>query len=255
MKYTIEGFSQQALINKELDYIDALFLRYFVDFMNGGRMTNIDVEGTKFYWLDYKTALKELPILKATTRDFVYRHFKKMVDKGILKHHTKKQGGTYSYYCLGSAYGDLLEYGTVSEPDSADTKPEGHGLKNGEGTVFKPEQNNPSTINPSTKDSNMYEEVWKLYPLKAGKDKAMKKIPNLIKKYGLEQTKNTVIRYIAYVDHRRKTDFKGLKYQNGSTFFNSTYVDYLDESYIPIEETRNQTTATKERVARVNLEG
>jgi hypothetical protein len=136
---------------------------------------------------------------------------------------------------------------------------------NGEMDLRKPLNRNTKSVEPipdnntdiKTTDSKpdiSVEEVWKLYPLKAGKDKAMKKIPNLIKKHGLEQIKNTVIRYIAYVDHRRKTDFKDLKYQNGSTFFNSTYVDYLDENYIPIEETRNQTTATKERVGRI-LEG
>ena len=48
--------------------------------------------------------------------------------------------------------------------------------------------------------------------------------------------KNAITRYIDYVEHRRSTDFKDLKYQNGSTFFNGGYQDYLDESYAPIAE-------------------
>lgn len=79
------------------------------------------------------------------------------------------------------------------------------------------------------------EELWKLYPNKTGKGKVITKIPNLIKEYGFEQMKNTITRYVEYVEHRKNTDFKNLKYQNGSTFFNSGYIDYLDENFTSLE--------------------
>lgn len=101
-----------------------------------------------------------------------------------------------------------------------------------EGCSEKCEDNN-TILNNTNNKSNIVEseELWKLYPVKAGKGRAIKKIPNLIKKYGFEQMKNTITRYVKYVEYRRKTDFKDLKLQNGDTFFNGTYEDYLDENY------------------------
>lgn len=81
------------------------------------------------------------------------------------------------------------------------------------------------------------EALWKLYPHKKGKTSAMKKIPKLIEQYGFEQMETCIKRYIKYVEHTRKTKYN-LSYQMGSTFFNGTYADYLDENYEgqPIEE-------------------
>lgn len=75
------------------------------------------------------------------------------------------------------------------------------------------------------------EALWKLYPHKKNKAKAMLKIPNLISKYGYGQIEKCIKRYIDYVENERRNGFKSLKYQAGSTFFNGTYIDYLDENY------------------------
>lgn len=78
---------------------------------------------------------------------------------------------------------------------------------------------------------NFFEECWKLYPSKLGKasikDKKKKEIFNLG-----EQFKRCIQRYI-----ENKEEWKA--YQNGSTFFNSGYVDYLDNNFI--EENINQS--------------
>jgi hypothetical protein len=83
--------------------------------------------------------------------------------------------------------------------------------------------------------SDQCDQLWKLYPLKKGKQQAMKKIPKLIEKYGEDQIKRAVQRYIEYVEMRRETDFPDLKYKDGSTFFNGGYADYLDDNYVPYE--------------------
>lgn len=75
------------------------------------------------------------------------------------------------------------------------------------------------------------EEIWSLYPLKKGKASAIKKIPKLLKEYGKEQIVRCIDRYIKYVDSQRKNGFSTLKYKDGSTFFNSGYMDYLDCNY------------------------
>ena len=83
-----------------------------------------------------------------------------------------------------------------------------------------------------------YEEIWELYPNKKGKSQFLKKIDKLLNTYSKEQITRCIDRYIKDVDVRRKNGFKELKYQNGSTFFNSGYVDYLDENYEDVKPAR-----------------
>lgn len=75
------------------------------------------------------------------------------------------------------------------------------------------------------------EALWKLYPHKKNKAKAMLKIPKLISEYGYEQIEQCIKRYIEYVESERKNGFSNLNFQGGDRFFGSTYVDYLDENY------------------------
>lgn len=97
--------------------------------------------------------------------------------------------------------------------------------------------NKQLTTNKNVKNNknNIYsassEALWKLYPNKKNKSKAMLKIPKLISEYGYEQIEQCIKRYIDYVEEERRNGFKSLKYQAGSTFFNGTYIDYLDANY------------------------
>lgn len=75
-----------------------------------------------------------------------------------------------------------------------------------------------------------FERVWKLYPNKRGKGQVKATRRNKIYKLGSEIDR-CISRYIEHVEEIRKNDFPELKFQNGSTFFNSGYVDYLDENY------------------------
>lgn len=108
--------------------------------------------------------------------------------------------------------------------------------------------NNTNIISNNIYSSKDVEEMWRLYPLKQGKANAIKKIPKLLKQYGKEQIIRCIDRYIQYVDNQRKTGFPELKYKNGSTFFNTGYVDYLDCNYQediiakPKEEPRRRQT-------------
>ncbi len=72
--------------------------------------------------------------------------------------------------------------------------------------------------------------VWARYTLKKGKATAIKKIPKLIEQYGYEQLIRCIERYELGL---QKETWR--KPQNGSTFFNSGYVDYLDENYQEVE--------------------
>ncbi len=76
-------------------------------------------------------------------------------------------------------------------------------------------------------DANaLFERVWKLYPLKKGKGKISDAAKKRIAAIGYDEMARAIERYKKYVD---SVDY--LHYQNGSTFFNSGYIDYLDANY------------------------
>lgn len=76
-------------------------------------------------------------------------------------------------------------------------------------------------------DANaLFERLWKLYPLKKGKGKISDAAKKRIAAIGYDEMARTIERYKKYVD---SVDY--LHYQNGSTFFNSGYIDYLDANY------------------------
>ena len=120
--------------------------------------------------------------------------------------------------------------------------------KNKQKTVQSSIYNNLNIKSNNIYSSKDIEEIWRLYPLKQGKANAIKKIPKLLKQYGKEQIIRCIDRYIQYVDNQRKNGFSELKYKNGSTFFNTGYVDYLDCNYQediiakPKEEPRRRQT-------------
>ncbi len=87
-------------------------------------------------------------------------------------------------------------------------------------------------ITPSKKDINkFFELIWNLYPSKKGKANISDSKKKDLFKYG-DEIKRAIKRYIDFVEQTRKNGF-ALEYKNGSTFFNSGYVDYLDDNYSP----------------------
>lgn len=134
MEYTIHGFSQENAIKLGLDDRDLLILRWFVRFKDNGKMASRIIDGDKYYWIKYEGVVEDLPITNIKSNDSVYRRLKKMAQVKVLKHRTIKEGGTYSYYCLGENYPSLVDtakklsdiYPNPSDlyPDGTDLNPE-----------------------------------------------------------------------------------------------------------------------------------
>lgn len=75
---------------------------------------------------------------------------------------------------------------------------------------------------------SFYESVWKLYPVKKGKGQVSKTKKKILLRIGYEHLKRCVERFIADMESSGREK----KYwMHGSTFFNSGYVDYLDENF------------------------
>ena len=73
----------------------------------------------------------------------------------------------------------------------------------------------------------LFERLWKLYPVKKGKGQISDAKKMKLLEIGFDEMARAIDRYISYV---KSIDY--LQYQNGSTFFNSGYVDYLDANYV-----------------------
>ncbi len=73
----------------------------------------------------------------------------------------------------------------------------------------------------------LFEDLWKLYPSKKGKGQVSLAAKQRLLKVGHEEMVRAIDRYM--MDLEKDKEWR--KPQNGSTFFNSGYVDYLDENY------------------------
>lgn len=118
MKYTIEGFSQEAALaiqttitengntkTIKLDIVDLTILRWIVDFYPNMKKTIID--GTEYAWLDYTAFIEDMPLLGLSNQS-LYKRCIKMVQLGVLKHKTVRSKGTFSYYGFGPEYPRLV---------------------------------------------------------------------------------------------------------------------------------------------------
>lgn len=86
---------------------------------------------------------------------------------------------------------------------------------------------------PSKSDINtFFESVWKLYPNKKGKGQVSDAKKRKLYKVGFDELARAIDRY--QVELKQDADWR--KPQNGSTFFNSGFVDYLDANYEPQEK-------------------
>ena len=92
-----------------------------------------------------------------------------------------------------------------------------------------------SRVNSSKKDNKMckadasalFENLWKMYPNKKGKGQVSDRDKLKLLEIGLDEMTRAIDRYKSELE--KDKDWR--KPQNGSTFFHSGYVDYLDANY------------------------
>lgn len=75
----------------------------------------------------------------------------------------------------------------------------------------------------------MFERLWMLYPNKKGKGQVSDTQKKRLLAIGEDRLVKAIDRYS--LELQKDADWR--KAQYGSTFFNSGYVDYLDENYVP----------------------
>lgn len=96
--------------------------------------------------------------------------------------------------------------------------------------------NNIVQKHPSKSEINdLFEYLWSLYPNKKGKGQVSDSKKKELFAIGKDEMQRAINRY--QTDLKKDADWR--KPQNGSTFFNSGFVDYLDANYTAPAETKN----------------
>ena len=80
-----------------------------------------------------------------------------------------------------------------------------------------------------TEIDRFFEELWSIYPVKKGKGQISEAKRRALYEIGEAELHRALHRYLTEL----KKDVSWRKPQNGSTFFNSGYVDYLDKNFEP----------------------
>ena len=91
------------------------------------------------------------------------------------------------------------------------------------------------TSDDTSQPDVLFEMLWSIYPKKRGKGQVSKKAKQKIAEIGYEHMARAIERYSAEVAGQ---DPQYTMY--GSTFFNSGYLDYLDENYKPLPTKQQQ---------------
>ena len=127
------------------------------------------------------------------------------------------------------------------------TKPE----PNANQTVTKPQPNDNDNVNvnDNVKDNKkhlctaeaaaLFERLWKLYPVKKGKGQVSDTQKKKLLAIGEPALLKAIERYRAEL----AKDSGWRRPQNGSTFFNSGYVDYLDDNFAPDKPAPRKSSA------------
>ena len=123
MKYTINGYSQEALIKNDLDLIDSLILRTLSDMYSSNskkidyKILEYETEGNKtdkdkFMWIKYGYLFEQVPIVGSERT--IIRRIDKLIEKKFLKKQVLncRNGikGTFLYVTFDENYSDLTEY-------------------------------------------------------------------------------------------------------------------------------------------------
>jgi hypothetical protein len=216
MQYSFLGFSVTKMMELNLDMKDVAILRYFVDFKDTGRMHFEIIEGKKYYWVNYRTMEEEMPYLGLGKKAIMTRMLR-LRDLCILVHYTKKEGGTFSFFALGSKYIELVNKNTNKDENKLD-KGKNDLPRIKEKIIENTMEEKQDTI-LAKEDKTKNEEVV----LRGMKLSFTKKISTIMSK-DMAEVINSEIFYINNCDHYTHKDIKPslAEYENIISNFLST---------------------------------
>ena len=174
------------------------------------------------------------------SKDRFYKYMRILVAAGVVKKVQIKTEGcrfgrnvyklTHEVYFSEKPYTEKSDT-EIPTAESKDTNNKSINNKNINNKNIKQcaSDNAPRTSKAAIND--FFESIWKLYPSKKGKGQVSDSKKKALYDIGYEELSRAIERYKAGLarDEWRKP-------QNGSTFFNSGYIDYLDANYTEPEQ-------------------
>lgn len=168
------------------------------------------------------------------TESQVRTALKKLKDTGYIS--TKSTNKCTMYTVNG--YEKYIDCGQVVEATAEENKTVENGTKMEQTVERKMEQTDENAKKTCEKlkenceksfeaINECFERLWKQYPNKRGKGQVSDAKKKVLYQIGEEHIQRALKRYLDGLEK----DASWRKPQNGSTFFNSGYVDYLDENY------------------------
>lgn len=178
------------------------------------------------------------------TESQVRTALKKLKDTWYI---STKSTNKYTIYTV-NGYQKYIDCGQVAETTTEENTVVKNGTKMEQPVERKMEQTEEKAKETCEKSKenceksnkkafiDCFERLWKKYPNKRGKGQVSDAKKKVLYQIGEEEIQRALKRYLDGLEK----DASWRKPQNGSTFFNSGYVDYLDENYEkPPEPQRN----------------
>ena len=175
MKYTINGYSQEALIKNGLDLTDSLILRTLSDmYLSNSKKIDYKIleneveereserekkdNKDKFMWIKYSYLFEKIPIVGSERT--IIRRIDKLIKKKILKKRVLncRNGvkGTFLYVALNESYSDLTEYEDKMSSEGMTNWQGGYDKMSSEGMPIWHDKD--SSINDSSIKDSSYKE-------------------------------------------------------------------------------------------------
>lgn len=196
MKYTINGYSQEALIKNDLDLIDSLILRTLSDMYSSNskkidyKILEYETEGNKtdkdkFMWIKYGYLFEQVPIVGSERT--IIRRIDKLIEKKFLKKQVLncRNGikGTFLYVTFDENYSDLTEYEDKMSSEGMKNWQRGYDKMSSEGMTNWHDKDSSiidSSITSSSKEENVLTNANSL------KEKVKKELQPLFPEQNLE---------------------------------------------------------------------
>jgi len=218
LKYINLNISQQKLIENELTLNQAIFMSWLKKFSSTGRMKSIHIGGQPFFWIAKQKVLVDLPILADTERKLSYNIIEPLFEKGFIAKEIVRDGRkNLTYIRLTQKYEQVDPSFESFNEQPFDEKPKD-----------PPKKSKKEYISIDSKSETDVEtefnELWKEYPNRQGKAKALEHYKRQRKTLTFDFIKQKMHAYIAYVN----SVTWNLSFKNGSTWFNS---DIANDEY------------------------
>ena len=195
------------------------------------------------------TILRETGI----TRDTFYKHINALVAAGVVEKRQVKNNNRFGRTIYKLTH--EVEITSISDTENKDTTFSTPAEKHTNNNNINNNNINNNRINNicasvpddtakanRKKEANeLFEQLWKAYPSKKGKAQVSDTAKARLLKIGYDEMMRAIDRYT----YELKKDSDWRKPQNGSTFFNSGYVDYLDANYKSAEDAQKESDYEK----------